>query len=252
MISFFDGYMHYTMNDIETGDYVFANSIDIEDNEEINIFVVSDTSELNDNQIVVEADHEMTPVLGDGIICRNDGTSFLPTSLDGLSQQLIDYARNIDLNIFAKYVLEKLNTTSLEWHYENDLSYFADTEIELSNEGTNYSITVPEKGTLRSVSFKLTDIGEAESIDETTDAYTITVDFDVNQTFTPKEEFSFDNNNLSILGLIPEVTLMSIEGETFEVCDVAYPTLVNYHTLQFKFISTVKTDENTLIAKLVF
>ncbi len=253
-ITFFDGYMHYTMNDIQIGDYVFTNSIDNYDNEEIGFFVVSNIDDLTNDSIIVESNSGLTPSLGEGIICRNENVSFIPTSLDGLPQQLIDYARNIDLNLFAKSIIEKINAKSNEtsWHYGSNMNYLSNVDVLLSNENNVYSISVPENGILKTISFELSDLGELENIDENTQAYSITIDFDVNQVFTPNKEFKFENNKLDILGIMPEVSLMSIEDNTFKTCDIVYPALINYHTLQFKFISTVKTDANTLIVKLTF
>ena len=252
-ITFFDGYMHYTMNDIQVGDFVFANSTNIEDVEEINIFQVSNIDEISNDFITITADHEMTPLLGDGIICRNENTSFLPTSLDGLSQQLIDYARNIDLNLFAKSILDKIESNSeFSWHYTGNMSYLSNVEINLTEENNKYMLTVPENGIVKTISFELNNLGEAELIDDELSVYTINIDFDVNQVFTPNEEFAFENNKLNILGNMPTVSLISMENNKFSECDNVYPSLIDYHTIQIKFISTLKTDANTLIVKLTF
>ena len=255
-INFFDGYMDFTMNNISVGDYVFLNCKN-GIGEEIGLFTVSDTSELDNDTITISAEHDLVPLFGDGIICRNEGTSFLPTTLDGLSQQLIDRARNIDLNLFAKNIYDLIDNIDIPskevfWHYEEGLSYLANGDVSVSNKENKYFINVSEGTTLKSISFELSELGEAENIEDDIFAYTIDVDFDVNQVFTPNRDFSFVNNKLEVMGTIPSVELVSMTDQEFKICDIVYPELLDYHTLRFKFVSSVKTDDNTLVVKLVF
>ena len=242
------------MNNINVGDYVFLNSLDDMDNEEISLYQVSDISELGNDTITITATHNMTPQYGDGIICRNDGTSFLPTSLDGLSQQMIDYARNIDLNIFANQILARLNGVSktIFWHYTETASYLSNVDIEITNEGTTYYIDVPENGIVSTVTFELSELGEVIEIEEDYTAYSIVIDFDKNQSFTPNKEFAFVNNKPEVCGTLPEICLISLEDNTARICDIVYPVLIDYHTVSLRFSSSVKTDANTLLVRLTF
>jgi len=250
-ITFFDGYLHYTMSDIAVNDVVFINSNDIYGNEEIAPYVVSNTSLLGDDIITITADHDLSPLQGEGIICRKELVSFLPTVLDGLSQQLIDYSRNIDLHEYAKSIEEKIEnliedtSSHIKWHHEPGLTYLSDCNITLSNTDNLYEITVPEKGLVKTICFNLTNIGEVQQTEDI-DYYTITVDFDKNQVFTPQEIYPGES-----IGILPIIMLLSQE-ERLEEVDTVYPKMIDYHTLSFDFSASIYSPDKSLICKMTF
>lgn len=278
-IRFTDAYMNYSMNDISIGDYVFANVENENGNEEVAVFTVANIDELSNDILTVEAlQHEFMPLNGDGLICNREKIAFLPTSLNGLSQQMIDYARNVDLHNFADEIDEKFTTanqqitsisnrlTAVEnnpgssnpgtgeiqnpfiWRHNENSSYLANSVVTVSNEGTTYSINVPINGVVQTIAFKLDEIGTPESVEGEDDvtAYSITIDFDVNQVFTPQGE-GFAN-----ACVMPKVEILAVEDNKVMYKDEAYPELINNHTIDFRFVSSIKTDDNSLIVKLTF
>ena len=249
-ITFFDGYLHFTMSDIANNDVVFINSTDIYGNEEICPYVVTDTSMIGDDIITITADHDLMPLQGEGIICRKELVSFLPTVLDGLSQQLIDYSRNIDLHEFAKDVEEKIRNIIIDtsdiikWRHEPGFTYLSDCDLTLENVGNRYEITVPEEGIVKTLCFNLSDIGEVH--EDEFPYYEVIVDFDKNQVFTPLDEFPGEK-----VGILPDIKILSMSNELEEV-DTVYPTMIDYHTLSFRFTSTIYDPDKSLIVKMTF
>ena len=122
------------------------------------------------------------------------------------------------------------------------------TLVTVSNEGTTYSINVPINGVVQTIAFKLDEIGTPESVEGEDDvtAYSITIDFDVNQVFTPQGE-GFAN-----ACVMPKVEILAVEDNKVMYKDEAYPELINNHTIDFRFVSSIKTDDNSLIVKLTF
>lgn len=263
-IRFTDAYMNYSMSNISVGDYVFANVENENGNEEVELFTVADIAELNNDIITVESvNHEFAPLNGDGLICNREKIAFLPTSLNGLSQQMIDYARNMDLHNFAEEIDQRITAVEnnqsstpgsgqvanpFVWHHSENASYLSNAEITVTNEGTTYSIDVPENGVVQTITFRLDNIGEVQVVDdeEETTAYSITVDFDKNQAFTSQDA------NFVHACVIPKVEILSVEDDKVVHRDEAFPELIDNHTINFSFMSSIKTEDNSLIAKLTF